>query len=322
MKKNYALLLLSVAALTANAQQINGDFDSAWEKCVPWDSKGNTMSEGVQPQGWHMANVLLAGKVGEKITRSAKGEPANYAVKVKNIHNSIVKQNIPGYFTLGTPWATAETKRFSVRNSDGGTFGGKEFTYHPDAISFEYQRDNSNGTDEPATVLAYLWNGTWTQKDVPGNTEVGIAGWGNATRVDMENRERNVLGINKTATGGDVTKTEGATLVATIDHAITESTEGEWKTDTIPFVYKEGCETAGVENINVIFSSTNYFGPQSDIKKGNSLTVDNVKLIYYHALSSLKPTDNNGNDIDINFSPDTLNYTVESTYDPYWTTVC
>lgn len=321
MKKNYALLLLSVAALTANAQQINGDFDSAWEKCVPWDSKGNTMKKGVQPQGWHMANVVLAGEVGEKITRSAKDEPANYAVKVNNIYNSIVKQNIPGYFTLGTPWATAETFLTKVRNSDGGTFGGKEFTYHPDAISFEYQRDNSNGTDEPATVLAYLWNGTWTQKDVPGNNAIGVFSWGNATRVDMQNRERNVLGMSKTATGGDVTKTEGATLVATIDHAITESTEGEWKTDTIPFVYKEGCETAGVENINVIFSSANYFGPQSDIKAGNSLTVDNVKLIYYHALSSLKPTDNNGYDVDINFSPDTFNYTVESTYDPDWTTV-
>lgn len=321
MKKNYALLLLSVAALTANAQQINGDFDSEWEKCVPWDSKGNTFSKGVQPQGWHMANVVLAGEVGEKVTRSAEDEPANYAVKVNNIYNSIVKQNIPGYFTLGTPWATAETKGVKVRNSDGGTFGGKEFTYHPDAISFEYQRDNSNGTDEPATVLAYLWNGTWTQKDVPGNNAIGVFSWGNATRVDMQNRERNVLGMSKTATGGDVTKTEGATLVATIDHAITESTEGEWKTDTIPFVYKEGCETAGVENINVIFSSANYFGPQSDIKAGNSLTVDNVKLIYYHALSSLKPTDNNGYDVDINFSPDTLNYTVESTYDPYWTTV-
>lgn len=321
MKKNYALLLLSVAALTANAQQINGDFDSEWEKCVPWDSKGNTFSKGVQPQGWHMANVLLAGEVGEKVTRSAEDEPANYAVKVNNIYNSIVKQNIPGYFTLGTPWATAETKGVKVRNSDGGTFGGKEFTYHPDAISFEYQRDNSNGTDEPATVLAYLWNGTWTQKDVPGNNAIGVFSWGSATRVDMQNRERNVLGMSKTATGGDVTKTEGATLVATIDHAITESTEGEWKTDTIPFVYKEGCETAGVENINVIFSSANYFGPQSDIKAGNSLTVDNVKLIYYHALSSLKPTDNNGYDVDINFSPDTLNYTVESTYDPNWTTV-
>lgn len=321
MKKNYALLLLSVAALTANAQQINGDFDAAWEKCVPWDSKGNTMSEGVQPQGWHMANVKLAGKVGEKVTRSAEDEPANYAVKVKNIYNSIVDQNIPGYITLGTPWATAETKGVKVRNSDGGTFGGKEFTYHPDAISFEYQRDNSNGTDEPATVLAYLWNGTWTQKDVPGNNAIGVFSWGSATRVDMENRERNVLGMSKTATGGDVTKTDGATLVATIDHAITESTEGEWKTDTIPFVYKEGCETAGVENINVIFSSANYFGPQSDIKAGNSLTVDNVKLIYYHALSSLKPTDNYGYDVDINFSPDTFNYTVESTYDPDWTTV-
>lgn len=322
MKKNYALLLLSVAALTANAQQINGDFDSEWEKCVPWDSKGNTFSEGVQPQGWHMANVKLAGKVGEKVTRSAEDEPTNYAVKVNNIYNSIVKQNIPGYFTLGTPWATAETKGVKVRNSDGGTFGGKEFTYHPDAISFEYQRDNSNGTDEQATVLAYLWNGTWTQKDVPGNNAIGLlTWWGNATRVDMENRERNVLGMGETATGGDVTKTDGATLVATIDHAITESTEGEWKTDTIPFVYKEGCETAGVENINVIFSSANYFGPQSDIKAGNSLTVDNVKLIYYHALSSLKPTDNYGYDVDINFSPDTFNYTVESTYDPDWTTV-
>lgn len=321
MKKNYALLLLSVAALSANAQQINGDFDSEWEKCVPWDSKGNTFSKGVQPQGWNMANVVLAGTVGEKITRSAEDEPANYAVKVNNIYNSIVKQNIPGYFTLGTPWATAETKGTSVRNSDGGTFGGMKFTYHPDAISFEYQRDNSNGTDEQATVLAYLWNGTWTQKDVPGNNAVGVFSWGSATRVDMENRERNVLGMSKTATGGDVTKTEGATLVATIDHAITESTEGEWKTDTIPFVYKEGCETAGVENINVIFSSANYFGPQSDIKAGNSLTVDNVKLIYYHALSSLKPTDNYGYDVDINFSPDTFNYTVESTYDPDWTTV-
>ena len=321
MKKNYALLLLSVAALTANAQQINGDFDSAWEKCVPWDSKGNTTPKGVQPQSWHMANVVLAGTVGEKITRSAEDEPANYAVKVNNIYNSIVKQNIPGYFTLGTPWATAETKGFSVRNSDGGTFGGMEFTYHPDAISFEYQRDNSNGTDEQATVLAYLWNGTWTQKDVPGNNAIGVFSWGSATRVDMENRERNVLGMGGTATGGDVTKTDGATLVATIDHAITESTEGEWKTDTIPFVYKEGCETAGVENINVIFSSANYFGPQSDIKAGNSLTVDNVKLIYYHGLSSLKPTDNYGYDVDINFSPDTFNYTVESTYDPDWTYV-
>ena len=49
--------------------------------------------------------------------------------------------------------------------------------------------------------------------------------------------------------------------------------------------------------------------------------MDNVKLIYYHALSSLKPTDNYGYDVDINFSPDTFNYTVESTYDPDWTTV-
>lgn len=321
MKKNYALVLLSVAALTANAQQINGDFDSEWEKCVPWDSKGNTVEKGVQPQGWHMANVVMAGEVGEKVTRSAEGEPANYAVKIKNIYNSLAKQNIPGYFTLGTPWATAETKGTAVQNSDGGVFGGKQFSFHPDAISFDYQRDNAKGADEQATVVAYLWNGTWTQKDVPGNTAVGLISWGKATCVDMVNRDRNVLGINETLTGGEVTKTDGATLVASLEHPITESTNGEWKTDTIPFIYIKGCEEAGVENINVIFSATNYFGAPGDIKPGNSLTVDNVKLVYYHALSSLKATDNYGFDVDLDFDPETYNYTVNSTFDEDWTTV-
>ena len=321
MKKNYALVLLSVAALTANAQQINGDFDSEWEKCVPWDSNGNTVEKGVQPQGWHMANVVMAGEVGEKVTRSAEGEPANYAVKIKNIYNSLAKQNIPGYFTLGTPWATAETNGTAVQNSDGGVFGGKQFSFHPDAIAFDYQRDNAKGADEQATVVAYLWNGTWTQKDVPGNTAVGIISWGKATCVDMVNRDRNVLGINKTLTGGDVTKTDGATLVASLEHPITESTNGEWKTDTISFVYQKGCEEAGVENINVIFSATNYFGAPGDIKPGNSLTVDNVKLVYYHALSSLKATDNYGFDVDLDFDPETYNYTVNSTFDEDWTTV-
>mgnify|MGYP004419473875 CR=1 FL=1 len=67
-----------------------------------------------------------------------------------------------------------------MKNSDGGTFGGSSFTFRPDAMRFDYKRDNSNG-DENATVLAYLWNGTWTQKDVPGNTVV----WASATKVDM-----------------------------------------------------------------------------------------------------------------------------------------
>ncbi len=209
----------------------------------------------------------------------------------------------------------------TIRNSDGGVFGGKAFTYHPDAISFEYQRDNSNGTDEQATVVAYLWNGTWTQKDVPGNTAVGIWSYGTTTKVDMQNRDRNILGMT-TATGGEVSKTDGATLVANLEYPITEATAaGEWKTAVVPFTYSEGNEKAKVENINVIFSATNYFGEQSGIVANNTLTIDNVKLVYYHALSSLTATDNDGFDADLDFDPETYNYTVNSTYDDFWTEV-
>lgn len=324
MKKNYALVLLSAAALTANAQQINGDFDSEWEDCIPWNSENNESKRGTQPQGWHMANVPASAiNVGEKVTRSTEDEYVNSAVRLKNIN--MMGQYIPGYISLGTPWATAETKgliNMSIRNSDGGVFGGKEFAYHPDAVSFEYQRDNSNGKDEQATVVAYLWNGTWTQKDVPGNTAVGVVSFGTATKVDMVNRDRNILGMTPTATGGEVSKTDGATLVANLEYPITEATaEGEWKTATVPFVYTEGNEEAKVENINVIFSATNYFGDQSGIVPNNTLAIDNVKLVYYHALSDLKATDNYGNDAKLEFDPETYNYTVNSTYSEDWTEV-
>ena len=63
MNKFYTLLLLSGAALSANAQQINGSFDSEWSDCIPWDSKGNTKSSGTQPEGWTISNVYVGAKV-------------------------------------------------------------------------------------------------------------------------------------------------------------------------------------------------------------------------------------------------------------------
>ena len=129
-----------------------------------------------------------------------------------------------------------------MKNSDGGTFGGSSFTFRPDAMRFDYKRDNSKG-DEKATVIAYLWNGTWTQKDVPGNTVVV----GSAKKVDMQDRDRNILDMPM-ATGGDVTSTEGAACVAKIVKSIEGSTNGEWASDTINFVYAD--KNASVEKLN------------------------------------------------------------------------
>ena len=313
MKKILTLLMLGGVALAANAQQINGDFDGDWKDCVPWTSDGNTTIVSAQPEGWHISNVCVR-----------KSIAVGSAVKGSNntrqaVHLTNQSKKIPAYLTLGTPWATAQVKClwYDVKgnSTDGGTWGGINFTYHPDAIAYEYKRDNSKG-DENATVIAYLWKGTWTQKDVPGNPTWHAAWYVNPTYVDMNDRERNVLGMQMQGTlGGEVTHTNDAKLLASLQKYITNSTKGEWVSDTIPFDYKD--MTSGVEKVNVIFSATDYFGGRNNIVDGNSLTVDNVRFVYYHALDTLATTDSEGKAIALNekFAADRYNYTVNAMYD-------
>lgn len=287
---------------TATTPQLN-DFSGDWETCIPWDSKGNTESSGTQPKGWHISNVhTLLGAVvaGEK----AEGSNGT-TVAVKLTNQDLSGQKIPAYMSLGTPWATAETYFSKVRKADGGVFGGLDFTYRPDAISFDYQRDNSK-KKENATAIAYLWKGTWTQTNVPGNTAVGFAGYGTATKVTMTNRDRNVLGNETSATLGDkpAKPSEDAKLIAKLEQSISESTKGTWKSMTIPFTYND--DTAVPEYINVIFAANDYFGDRNGIVAGNSLTIDNVKLVYYHALNSLTY---NGTPV-ANFDEGTTEYTL------------
>lgn len=287
---------------TATTPQLN-DFSGDWETCIPWDSKGNTESSGTQPKGWHISNVhTLLGAVvaGEK----AEGSNGT-TVAVKLTNQDLSGQKIPAYMSLGTPWATAETYFSKVRKADGGVFGGLDFTYRPDAISFDYQRDNSK-KKENATAIAYLWKGTWTQTNVPGNTAVGYAGYGTATKVTMTNRDRNVLGNETSATLGDkpAKPSEDAKLIAKLEQSISESTKGTWKSMTIPFTYND--DTAVPEYINVIFAANDYFGDRNGIVAGNSLTIDNVKLVYYHALNSLTY---NGTPV-ANFAEGTTEYTL------------
>lgn len=287
---------------TATTPQLN-DFSGDWETCIPWDSKGNTESSGTQPKGWHISNVQTA--LGA-VVAGAKAEGSNgTTVAVKLTNQEKAGQMIPAYMSLGTPWATAETKGTKVRNADGGVFGGLDFTYRPDAISFDYQRDNSK-KKENATAIAYLWKGTWTQTNVPGNTAVGVFSYGTATKVTMTNRDRNVLGNETSATLGDkpAVPSKDAKLIAKLEQPISESTNGTWKSMTIPFTYND--KTAVPEYINVIFAANDYFGDRNGIVAGNSLTIDNVKLVYYHALNSLTY---NGTPV-ANFDEGTTEYTL------------
>lgn len=256
------------------SEQVIGSFDETWEKCIPWTSAGNKKEVGTTPKGWCVSNVYV-GIGNQTVAKKVEHEDNGSAVELKN--GETFGQKIPAYMTLGTTWATAETA--AANHADGGTFGGIDFKYRPDAIRFDYIRDNSKGA-ENATAVAYLWKGTWTQKDVPGNTVLS----GSATKTTMTDRDRNILD-KATDEGGDVTHTGDATLIASLEYSISKSTDGEWQTLTVPFDYKTD-DTP--EKINVILSANDYFAKRTTIVGNNSLTVDNVRLVYYHSLTDLK----------------------------------
>lgn len=274
-------------------------FEDDWVKCIPWDSNKNKNAVGKTPTGWCVSNVYTTAKTFNVASRlDVNEDESDYAVKLTN--KSYMGQNVPAYMTLGTSWATA--KGYGG-NADGGSFGGKEFTTRPDAIRFDYLRNTPEGK-ENATVVAYLWKGTYTQKNVPGNTAI----FGNPTPCDMTDRDRNILGM-PTDQGGDVTKTSDAECIATINYSITSSTNGEWETLTIPFEYKTNSTP---EKINIIFAATDYFN-RSKIVSGNSLCVDNVKYVYYHSLSDIKL---NGTTIE-GFNENRTEYTVKGNMADY-----
>lgn len=307
MKKIFTLLFC-LASLGASAQQVNGGFDETWENCYPWAAgeKGST-AFGTTPKGWTISNVPEESVdiLGSEVTDENGGK----AVKITNKSNTILSsQKIPAYITLGTTWATAETRLTSIRNADGGAFGGVSFKYKPDGIRFKYQRSSANAS-QPASVIVYMWNGTWSQASVPSNTAVGLFGWGDATEVTMTDRDRNILGMT-TATGGTITSTNDAKLLFSFQGNITEDVS-TWTTYEKYFDWGEN-ENEDISNakLNIIISANDYFGDRSAIVGDNSLTIDDVELIYNSSLSDLQ-----FNDTTITgFAKDTYKYTIEGAY--------
>lgn len=279
MKKLYSLLLLATA-LTANAQQVNGDFDSEWEKCYPWVAGSYiTDARGLQPQGWRSSNVN--GKAGTGATTDQVVEVVpgyNGSKKAALIQNSFIDAGFttswsPGYLTLGTPWNTAVG--IAKKNQDGGTWGGMAFKYKPDAVTFHYKWNKT--VEGKASFIGYLWKGTYKQDNVP--TDVALRA-NKVTKVTMEDRDRNILGI-ETSEGTKPIAQEG-TLIASYEDYIDKSAT-DWTKKTIKFKYVSN-ETPA--KINLIFASTDYFSTVVSEGK-NPLTIDEVTLVYYKHLLKL-----------------------------------
>lgn len=286
--RRFNKIIAGVAVLTslstaAFAQQVpNGSFEGEWITCHPWTSAGDK-TQGTQPVDWTPSNVgavmlnMGATTVCSEVTPGFDDKGS--AVKLTN--GNTLGNNIPAYITLGTPWSTAIGTKGD--NKDGGTWGGVEFAYTPDAFTFQYIYEKG----EKASVVAYIWKGNWEQASVPGNIVIS----GNPTKVTMINRDRCVLGdkgpgLGSDSQGGDVTKSEGAALLGFINDNITANTT-EWTTYTHEFEY---VADGTPEKMNIIIAPDDYFS--SNPGSGNSITIDALSFIYYSRLSSLKAGEN------------------------------
>lgn len=315
MKRLYTILVVAVIAMSvtnASAQQLpNAGFEGTWNISVPWTSDGNTveMTDAYNPESWCISHVIGINGLGATVTGEKTAEGYNNsasAVRLINSPNSLLStQIVPGYMTLGTTWSTSEMGS----ENDGGSFGGSPFTFKPDAISFQYKREHGTATEgmtaeelatlkpeEPATVVTYLWKGEWSQADVPA--AIGIF---TPTTTTMTDRDRNILDM-ETAKGGEVTHSDDAKLIASLNYSITEDAT-DWTKFEQPLNY---VSDATPTKINVILAANDYFAGAEAVGRGNTLIVDDVKLVYYSRLNSVKI---NGAAVE-GFDKDTYTYQV------------
>lgn len=121
-------------------------------------------------------------------------------------------------------------------------------------------------------------------------------------KVTMTDRERNILGMT-TAQGGAVTHSDDAELIAKSLQYI-ETAAADWTSYVLPVDYLTASTPA---KINVVLSANDYFDSEN-ITNGNSLSVDNVKFLYY---SRLKGVSVAGTAVE-GFSSDKYAYTVDA----------
>ncbi|WP_337623276.1 calycin-like domain-containing protein [Prevotellamassilia timonensis] len=314
MKKQLLTLALLAVAGTAGAQQLpNGSFDEGkWGDCIPFTGGAYKKTCGKCPVSWTISHVIGANGTGKKEVGSQ--EPNGNTGSAVKIYNTTTTGDnpVPGYFTLGTTWSTAKITSLYpmvVSDKDGGTFGGISFKYKPDALEFYFKR-SITGANVQSSFIAYLWNGTVTQNNVP----VSSPAVGNPKKYNMPNRDIFVLRKDDLTAScqGDKNPTNPTHLIASLEEYTTETTDA-WTKKTYEFKYNDAYKAETPEFINVIFAASDYFN-SSNVTDGVSLSIDDVKLIYYKHLKSLTidgttpstfvgdDTQNNTNEVNIDAS--------------------
>lgn len=266
-------MLLSISAFTANAQQLpNVGFESWKTTCgtsrsISKDGKKVDVARpGVEPSEWNGSNVdQLGQKKPDLVTKVV--DNSNTVVQLKNIYIGLpipgLGSTAPGFMNFGTPWVYAST---TIKDCDGGVFGGLSFNKKPDAIKGKYKRTDSNSED--SHIIAYLWKGTYTSK---------IGNVAQTVTEEQNDVDRVVLGKTTGLASGK--------LVASCDKAFSTTVNNDWETIVVPLDYVANAGNPTM--MNVIISAGDYWN-RSNLKKNTTLLVDDVDFVYYSTLTSLK----------------------------------
>lgn len=290
MKKIYTLIAAALAcAGTAVAQQLPnniGSFDGTWETCYP---NAGDEAVGTQPIGWGASNVyqmMPFELVSQKDDRTSSDDNT-YSVHMYNRFCGLLGMGAtaPAYITLGDAWNYGDGDNLNKPQdkSDGGSYGGIEFTRYPDAISLWVKRthatsaeDGKVNTEEKATVLVYSWKGE-TSSTVRVGLDMSLMGK-TGKDVTMTNRDKDVLGM---ITDG-VTKSEDFELISKSENYI-EGNIADWTQKVFDINY---LSESTPEKLNIVIACSDYFN-RPNLGVNNTLDVDDVALVYYSTLSKL-----------------------------------
>lgn len=286
-KKFYTFCTAALVSAGAIAQQLpNGNFDGKWVDCLP----DGEHAVSIQPEGWMASNVyksvfIVSVKV-PLVFQDTDSDPENtagHSVRMENLFAGMsgFGATAPGYITLGSSWAYGDISNVGGPNdtSDGGSYGSLAFSYRPDAISLDLKRtlateEPSSGSynpNEKASVIFYAWKGQTSSTVTTGLSTSPV-------ETNMIDREKDVLGM---ITDG-VTKSDDFELIAKSENYI-EGNVAEWTNVIYPIEYVSDNVP---EKINIIISASDYFN-RANLGNNNTLTADNVKLIYYSTLSAI-----------------------------------
>lgn len=316
-----SLALLAVTAMYAQTYQLpNVGFENwDWEKAkgILWtektkikDSQERNLNLGIL----QISNLLQDGLAPTKNLSRKKRQWKTYA-NVINKKSGQASSYIPtlGTLTIGNTWYANSGDGYAIgghraindKFAQNGTYGGLSFVGRPDAIVGDFQNYSSD-----SHVIAYLWKGSFSG-EVPATFDDGATGivikkynptiksW-----LKLENLDRAIWSqidpsIVTSETVQNITKSEGAEIIAYCDKAFNESFT--WATVEIPLNY---LSAATPEKTNVIITAGYPWDSRKSVEE-KSINADNVRYAYFSRLS-----DASIDGYAFDFNPNTLDYVI------------